>query len=65
MRSIWQVSTILLVLQRFCSATVQELAISDTIKLGLTRHSHNSGYLRRITYYPRRLSDAELQAITA
>jgi hypothetical protein len=23
------------------------------------------GYLRRITYYPRRLSNAELQAITA
>jgi hypothetical protein len=24
-----------------------------------------NGYLRRITYYPRRLSNAELQAITA
>jgi hypothetical protein len=24
-----------------------------------------NGYLRRITYYPRRLSNAELQAMTA
>jgi hypothetical protein len=24
-----------------------------------------NGYLRRITYYPRRLSNAELQSITA
>jgi hypothetical protein len=46
-----------------------------TIPSGLTRFDLGSdhaganrvkaGYLRRITYYPRRLSNAELQAITA
>jgi hypothetical protein len=38
-----------------------------TLRLGVNVASaaHLNGYLRRITYYPRRLSNAELQAITA
>ena len=41
--------------------------VVTTLKLGDWRTSGNSinGYLRRITYYPRRLSNAELQTITA
>jgi hypothetical protein len=40
-------------------------AVTDRISLAKLITSGNAnGYLRRVTYYPRRLSDAELQAIT-
>ena len=41
--------------------------VVTTLKLGDWRTSGNSinGYLRRVTYYPTRLSNAQLQAITA
>jgi hypothetical protein len=42
--------------------TVNILALGSGEVLGT---NSLNGYLRRITYYPRRLSDAELQAITA
>jgi hypothetical protein len=36
----------------------------NVFSLGVGIGTGFSGYLRRITYYPRRLSDAELQTIT-
>ena len=36
----------------------------NSVSLGGAQLGYISGYLRRITYYPRRLSNAELQALT-
>jgi hypothetical protein len=46
------------------SGTVPTVSVLQLGSLGAGSSSIN-GYLRRITYYPRRLANAELQAITA
>ncbi len=47
--------------------TTNPLLAVTTLSIGAVASSggYLNGYLRRITYYPRRLSNAELQAITA
>jgi hypothetical protein len=47
------------------SATAYTIPTVTTLSLGNDTVGILNGYLRRITYYPRRLSNAELQAITA
>jgi len=49
------------------TGTNASVPVVTTVKLGDWRTSGNSinGYLRRVTYYPTRLSNAQLQAITA
>jgi hypothetical protein len=45
--------------------TLGTIPTVDRLRLGERVTGNNlNGYLRRITYYPRRLSNAELQTIT-